>query len=54
MFNKYIKLVIAALITAWAVYEFSKGHIMNGISIVLLGLEPPFEEEVRSCVVEMR
>ena len=36
MFNKYIKLVIAALITAWAVYEFSKGHIMNGISIVLL------------------
>lgn len=36
MFNKYIKLVIAALITAWAVYEFSKGHIMNGISILLL------------------
>ena len=36
MFNKYIKLVIAALVTAWAVYEFSKGHIMNGISIVLL------------------
>ena len=36
MFNKYIKLVIAALITAWAVYEFTKGHIMNGISILLL------------------
>ncbi len=36
MFNKYIKLVLAALITAWAVYEFSKGHIMNGISILLL------------------
>lgn len=36
MFNKYIKLVIAALITVWAVYEFSKGHIMNGISILLL------------------
>ncbi len=36
MFNKYIKLVLAALITVWAVYEFSKGHIMNGISILLL------------------
>ena len=36
MFNKNIKLVIAALITIWAVFEFSKGHIMNGISIVLL------------------
>ena len=36
MFNKYIKLVIAALITAWAIYEFTKGHIMNGISILLL------------------
>jgi len=36
MFNKYIKLVLAALIMVWAVYEFSKGHIMNGISIVLL------------------
>lgn len=36
MFNKYIKLVIAALITMWAVFEFSKGHIMNGISIILL------------------
>ena len=36
MFNKNIKLVIAALITAWSVYEFSLGHIMNGISILLL------------------
>ena len=36
MFNKYIKLVIAAIIMAWSVYEFSKGHIMNGISILLL------------------
>jgi len=36
MFNKYIKLVIATLITAWAVYEFIQGHIMNGISILLL------------------
>ncbi len=36
MFNKNIKLVLAVLITAWAVFEFSKGHIMNGISILLL------------------
>ena len=36
MFNKNIKLVLAVLITVWAVYEFTQGHIMNGISIVLL------------------
>lgn len=36
MFNKNIKLVLAAIILAWAVFEFTKGHIMNGISIVLL------------------
>ena len=36
MFHKNIKLVLAALVTAWSVYEFSQGHIMNGISILLL------------------
>ncbi len=36
MFHKYIKLVAAVLITLWAVYEFSQGHILNGISILLL------------------
>ena len=36
MFNKYIKLVLAAIITVWSVYEFYQGHIMNGISILLL------------------
>lgn len=36
MFNKNIKLVIAVLISAWAVFEFTKGHILNGISILLL------------------
>jgi len=36
MFNKYIKLVIAALMLGWAIYEFIQGHIMNGISIILL------------------
>lgn len=36
MFNKNIKLVLAVLITIWSVYEFSQGHIMNGISILLL------------------
>ena len=36
MFHKNFKLIIAAFITAWSVYEFSQGHIMNGISILLL------------------
>ncbi|MEN8125815.1 MAG: DUF2892 domain-containing protein [Bacteroidota bacterium] len=36
MHNKNIKLVIAGLIIAWAVFEFVKGHIWNGISILLL------------------
>jgi hypothetical protein len=36
MFHKNFKLIIAALITAWSAYEFSQGHIMNGISILLL------------------
>ncbi|MGG6231728.1 DUF2892 domain-containing protein [Tenacibaculum sp. SDUM215027] len=36
MFNKNIKLVLAALITVWSVYEFTQVHIMNGISILLL------------------
>ena len=36
MFNKNIKIVIAAIITIWAVYQFSLGNIMNGISILLL------------------
>ena len=36
MFNKNIKLVLAVLIAAWSVYEFSQGNIMNGITILLL------------------
>ena len=36
MFHKNIKLVIAGLLTAWAVYHFSQVNIMNGISILLL------------------
>ena len=36
MFNKNIKLVLAVLVTAWSVYQFSQGNIMNGISILLL------------------
>ena len=36
MFNKNIKLIIAGLITVWAVYEFSQVNIMNGITILLL------------------
>ncbi len=36
MFNKNIKLILAVLITVWAIYEFSQGHIGNGIAILLL------------------
>jgi hypothetical protein len=36
MFNKNIKLVLAGLITVWAIYEFRQVHIMYGISILLL------------------
>jgi len=36
MFHKNFKLIIAALITAWSVFEFSQVHIMNGISILFL------------------
>ncbi len=36
MFHKNIKLVIAALIIAYAVYQFTLNNIMNGISLILL------------------
>ena len=36
MFNKYIKLVIAAGIITWAGFQFFDGNIMNGISLILL------------------
>lgn len=36
MFNKYIKLVIAAAIVVWSGFQFFEGNIMNGISLILL------------------
>ncbi|AQS95134.1 MULTISPECIES: hypothetical protein [Polaribacter] len=36
MFHKNIKLILAGLISVWAVYHFAQGNIMNGISILLL------------------
>ena len=38
MFNKNIKLVIAILINAYAVYQFTEGFIGNGIFLILLSL----------------
>ncbi len=38
MFNKNIKLVITALIVAYAVYQFAEGYIGNGIFLILLSL----------------
>jgi len=35
MFNKNIKLVIAGLIFAWAIYQFVEGNIGNGIMLIL-------------------
>lgn len=36
MFNKNIKLVIAGLIIAYAIYQFIEGNIGNGIFLILL------------------
>ena len=36
MFNKNIKLVIAVLIIAFAIYQFTEGYIGNGIMYILL------------------
>ena len=38
MFNKNIKLVIAFLIIAFAIYQFTEGYIGNGIMYILLSL----------------
>ncbi|MEC7265466.1 MAG: DUF2892 domain-containing protein [Bacteroidota bacterium] len=38
MFNKNIKLVIAGLIIAYAVYQFVEGNIGNGIALILFSL----------------
>lgn len=36
MYNKTIKLVIAGLIIAYAIYQFTEGYIGNGIMFILL------------------
>lgn len=38
MFHKNIKLVLAGLIIAFAIYQFTEGNIGNGISLILLSL----------------
>ncbi|MCK0157671.1 DUF2892 domain-containing protein [Cellulophaga sp. F20128] len=38
MFNKNFKLVIATLIIAYAVYQFTDGNIGNGIFLILISL----------------
>ena len=38
MFNKNIKIILAALVFAFAVYQFIEGEIGNGIFLVLLSL----------------
>ena len=36
MYNKNIKLILAVLTVAWAVFEFTQGNIWSGIFILLL------------------
>ncbi|MEM8999272.1 MAG: DUF2892 domain-containing protein [Bacteroidota bacterium] len=38
MFNKNIKLVIAVLIIAYAIFQFVEGYIGNGIFLILISL----------------
>ena len=38
MFHKNIKLIIAGLIIAYAIYQFTDGNIGNGIALILLSL----------------
>ncbi len=38
MFNKTIKLILAAIVFGLAVYQFTLGHIGNGIMYILLAL----------------
>lgn len=38
MYNKNIKLVIAGLVLAYAVYQFIEGYIGNGILLILIAL----------------
>ncbi|WP_299536158.1 DUF2892 domain-containing protein [Ulvibacterium sp.] len=38
MFHKNIKLVIAGLIIAYAIYQFTEGYIGNGITLILFSL----------------
>lgn len=38
MFNKTIKIVLAALIVAYAIYQFIEGFIGNGIFLILFSL----------------
>ncbi len=38
MFHKIIKLIIAAAINAYAVYQFTEGEIGNGIFLILISL----------------
>lgn len=40
MFNKNIKLVIAVLIIAFAIYQFTESNIGNGIFLLLLSIIP--------------
>jgi len=42
MFHRFIKLIIAALLVATAVWQFTEGNIGNGIFLIILTVVPIF------------
>lgn len=38
--HRYVKIIVAALIVLWAVYQFVQGKIGNGIALTLLAIFP--------------
>lgn len=38
--HRYVKIIVAALIVLWAVYQFVQGKIGNGIALTLLAVFP--------------
>ena len=38
--NKYVKIIVASLMIIWAITQFAKGNIGNGIALILLSIIP--------------
>ena len=42
MFHKYIKIALAGLVIAYAIYQFTEGYIGNDIFLILFSLAHTF------------